>query len=87
MPEKYKGYLLFEYEVVEVDARLGTATIRYTEKVIKPLGVQFESYKETPGVEQRIHLLSKQARPTSSILDVDTSPYRIQASAIHEYWG
>ena len=51
MPEKYKGYL-FEYEVVEVDARLGTATIRYTEKVIKPLGVQFESYKETPGVEQ-----------------------------------
>ena len=49
-PERVCGYF-FEYEITKVDRRLG-ATLRYTERVIKPLGVQFETFKETPGTEQ-----------------------------------
>lgn len=50
VPQEVKGYL-FEYELVRIDKVEG-ATIRYTERVIKPAGVAFENYIETPDTEQ-----------------------------------
>jgi hypothetical protein len=44
VPERVRGYL-FEYELVEV-GRHG-ATMRYTERVIKPFGNEYEIFKET----------------------------------------
>jgi hypothetical protein len=44
VPEQAHGFL-FEYELVKI-AR-GTATIRYTDRIIKPQGINFEVYKET----------------------------------------
>ena len=50
VPEHVRGYY-FEYELTKIDRRMG-ATVRYTERVIKPQGVVFETFKETPGTEQ-----------------------------------
>lgn len=44
MPERAQGYL-FEYELVKINR--GTGTIRYTDRIIKPQGTNFEIFNET----------------------------------------
>jgi hypothetical protein len=44
VPDRARGYL-FEYELVNV--LRGFATVKYTDRIIKPSGTSFEIYKET----------------------------------------
>jgi hypothetical protein len=44
VPERARGYL-FEYELIKIAGVI--ATIRYTDRIIKPHGTNFEIFKET----------------------------------------